>query len=87
MMILAVVIGAAYWYWSGPYQEKINPSYEATVKINDENMAQCIRASAYSRGATGAGPDASEAQTQCAAEFKVYQHQEHWHRYDMTRPD
>ena len=81
------MIGAAYWYWSGPYQEKINPSYEAIVKQNDDNMAQCIRASAYKRGATGAGVDASEAQIQCAAQYNVYQHQGHWHPYDMTRPE
>jgi hypothetical protein len=85
--LLAVAIGTAYWYWSGPYQERLNPSYESIVAQNDENMAQCTRADSYKRGATGTGPGAKDSEQQCAEEFNVYQHEGHWHRYDMTRPD
>lgn len=82
-----VIIGAAYWYWSGPYQEKSNPSYEATVKQNDKAMAQCIRAAAYKRGSTGTGLGSSAAREQCAKQYNLYELEGHWHSYDSTRPE
>ena len=87
IFLLAITAGAVYWYWSGPYQEQINPGYETIVKQNDENMAQCTRADAYKRGATGAGIGSKDSEEQCAEKFNVYKHEGHWHRYDMTRPD
>jgi len=87
IILLAVIIGAAYWYWSGPYQEKINPSYEATLKLNDENMALCMRGAAYNHGATGTGLDSSGAREQCAEKYNLYESDGHWHSYDAIRPD
>ena len=87
LILLAAIAGGAYWYWSGPYQEKINPSYESTLKQNNENMALCKRTAAYQRGATGSGLSAERAEAKCAEEYKVYQLEGQWHRYDMTRPD
>ncbi len=62
IITLAALIGAAYWYWSGPYQAKINPSYEAQLKKNSEDMALCMRGAAYQLGATGSGsgPEVAE---------------------------
>lgn len=87
IILIITVIGAAYWYWSGPYREKSNPSYEATLKQNGEGMAQCIRAAAYNRGATGTGPGASAAREQCAKQYNLYESEGHWHSYNSIRPD
>jgi hypothetical protein len=87
IIMFAVIVGAAYWYWSGPYQEKIHPGYEATVKQNDEDMEGCIRGEAYKQGTTGAGVGASTASKQCAEKFNLYELDGHWHSYDTARPN
>lgn len=81
------IVGAGYWYWSGPYQEKINPSYETVLKRNDENMAECIRAAAYQFGATGSGSGPEVATRKCAEKFDVYKSDGRWHSHDAIRPD
>ena len=82
-----VIAGAIYWYWSGPYQEKIHPSYEAILERNDKDMADCIRAATYKRGATGEGLGASAAKGKCAEQFNVYESKGHWHSYDTVNRD
>ena len=83
---IAAVIGAIYWYWSGPYQERVYPSYETIVETNNKNMSECMRAEAYKHGATGGGLGPDAAREMCAEEFNVYEHEGNWHRYDMKRP-
>jgi hypothetical protein len=87
IIMFAVIVGAAYWYWSGPYQEKINPGYEVTLDQNDENMKRCIRGAAYKQGTTGGGVGGSTASKQCAEKFNLYELDGHWHSYDTARPD
>lgn len=87
LIILAVLIGAVYWYWSGPYQEKINPSYEAILKQNRDNMAQCMRGASYKLGATGTGTSSVGAEKECARKYNLYPLEGHWHSYDASRPD
>ena len=82
-----VIAGAIYWYWSGPYQEKINPSYEAILERNNKDMDECVRAATYSRGATGGGLNASAATKKCAEQFNVYESEGRWHSYDAVRQD
>jgi hypothetical protein len=81
------IVAAGYWYWTGPYQEKINPDYETMVRKNDRNMAECARAAAYQLGATGTGAGAERATEQCAEKFEVYELDGHWHSYGTVRPD
>ena len=87
IITITVVLGAAYWYWSGPYQEKINPSYQTVVEQNDTDMRECQRGAAYKLGATGKGAAPELAQQQCAKRYNVYEKDGHWHRYDMSRPN
>jgi hypothetical protein len=87
LIILAALIGAVYWYWSGPYQEKTNPGYEAILKENKDNMAQCVRSAAYQLGATGTGTGAAVAEKQCADKYNLYQLKGNWHSYDAARRD
>ena len=86
LIVIAALVGAAYWYWSGPYQDRVNPSYETILTTNAQNMNECTRAEAYKRGATGGGLAPEAAQAMCAEQFNLYEHNGQWHRYDMQRP-
>jgi len=83
----AAIVAAAYWYWSGPYQDRVHPSYRLQVQENDEKMRECNRAAAYKLGATGTGAGLEIAEKECAEQYNVYQLDGHWYSYDTVRPD
>ncbi len=87
LIVAAVILGAAYWYWTGPYQKERNPDYETILRQNDKNMAECIRAGNYKLGATGSGPGPERIEQACAEKYNVYEEDGHWHGYDRARPD
>lgn len=87
LLTFAAIVAAIYWYWSGPWQEKVNPSYESILRENQEKMDSCIRGAAYKRGATGVGAGAEAAREQCAEQFNLYELDGRWHSHDMVRPD
>ena len=80
---IAVIVGAIYWYWSGPYQALVNPSYEAQLKENAENMRLCMRGIAYKAGATGIG--SGDGEESCAKKYNLYKKDGKWHSYDDIR--
>ena len=82
LFTLAVIIGAVYWYWSGPYQERVNPSYEKKLERYAEEMRKCIRGVNYkaSTGATTGDPEQV-----CAKRLNLYRHEGRWHSYDDVR--
>ena len=55
LFTIAMIAAAAYWYWTGPYQERVNPNYEQKLRKNAEDMRLCIRSGNYQLGATGVG--------------------------------
>jgi len=81
------IVATAYWYWSGPWQEKTHPSYESILKQNAEKMSLCVRGAAYKQGATGNGVNEEVARERCAEELNLYELDGRWHSYDMARPD
>ena len=85
LLVLGIVFGAAYWYWQGPYQQKVNPDYATVLDQNDEKMAACVRAKLYRTGVTGEGPNASAAEEGCASELNLYQSEGCWHNYKTSR--
>jgi hypothetical protein len=87
ILLLAAIIGACYWYWSGPYQARTNPSYEALLKKNSEDMDLCTRGAAYQLGATGSGSGAEIAEQNCAEKYNLYEYEGRWHSYGVKRPD
>jgi hypothetical protein len=84
---IAVILAACYWYWSGPYQAKTNPSYEARLKKNSEDMALCMRGASYQLGATGSGSGPEIAEENCAEKYNLYEYEGRWHSYGVKRPD
>lgn len=82
---LAIIIGVAYWYWSGPYQEKNNPSYAQKLEVNNDAMSKCLFGKSYASGA-GRG-SAGDPGQQCAKKLNLYEEGGQWHSYDDIRPD
>lgn len=87
IVIFGAIVATIYWYWSGPWQERINPSYEAILEENEEKLDLCMRGAAYQQGATGTGPGADIARERCAEELNLYEENGRWHRHDIARPD
>jgi hypothetical protein len=87
IIVFGAIVAAGYWYWSGPWQDKVNPSYEAMLEENQEKMDMCMRAAAFELGATGTGTAARLAREQCAEKYNLYEADGRWHRHDIPRPD
>ena len=87
IITFGAIIAAIYWYWSGPWQARVNPSYEAMLEENAENMRLCMRAAAFELGATGTGTAAGVARDQCAEKYNLYELDGQWHRHDIPPPD
>ena len=82
LFTLAVIIGAVYWYWSGPYQERVNPSYEKKLERYAEEMRKCIRGVNYK---AGTGATTGDPEQVCAKRLNLYRHEGRWHSYDDVR--
>ena len=88
VVVVAVILTAAYWYWSGPYQQRVNPDYATILEQNKQEMARCERGAAYQLGATGRGQSAEGARQNCAEKLNLYQDEDgQWHSYDKSRPE
>lgn len=86
LIIIALVAGAGYWYWTGPYQNRVNPDYATQLQNNEKAMSECIKSTTYRAGVTGQGPGAESADAKCAEELGLYQEKGRWHSYSATRP-
>ena len=83
MLTYFAIIAAAYWYWSGPYQNGKVSSYDSEVQQNNEKMSLCVRGKNYNAGATGNVSGSPEEM--CAAEYNFYEKDGQWHSYDSVR--
>ena len=72
----AVLIAAAYWYWTGPYQQQHSPDEDTRLKQDIEAMNQCIRGMNYKVGATGMGE--GDPEEVCARRFHLYYYEGEW---------
>jgi hypothetical protein len=85
LVLYGAIIAAAYWYWSGPYQEGRQSGYEKQLEDNNEKMALCMRGKNYNAGATGNVSGSPEEA--CAQEYNFYQKNGQWYSYDSIRKD
>lgn len=83
LITLALLVGLGYWYWSGPYQTRVNPSYEQRLQEHAEKMRVCIRSENYRLGATGSGTGTPE--DICARQYNLYRENGNWYSYDDVR--
>lgn len=74
---------AAYWYWSGPYQEaRPQQTLEQHLKENRMIMHRCTsgeNAMAGSAGLAGIGGMADNSQERCAEKHNLYLKGGEWH--------
>ncbi|NRB37976.1 MAG: hypothetical protein HRU20_05845 [Pseudomonadales bacterium] len=85
LISLAIIAAVGYWYWNGPYQDKVNPSYTQKVEQNEKDLAACERGKSYISGAGGKSD--GDPETACAKKLNLYFADGHWHSYDDVRPD
>ncbi|MDH4041737.1 MAG: hypothetical protein OEW92_11820 [Gammaproteobacteria bacterium] len=76
LVSIALIAAAAYWYWSGPYQEQRNPSADRKLQRAIEEMRQCVRGMNYQVGATGVGQ--GDPEQVCAKRFNLYYYEGEW---------
>lgn len=85
IVVLVVLLGAGYWYWSGPYQAGRASPEQAQLQRNAENMRKCMRREASMEGSAGMAGMAGIAdggEKLCADKFNVYQKNGQWHSRD-----
>ena len=84
-LVICLLVGAGYWYYSGMYQQSAHPDYQQKLIKNAENMRECMKRKEYAarRTLTNAG-DLEEI---CAEQHNLYRENGQWHSYDDVRPD
>jgi hypothetical protein len=84
-VILLAVIGVAYWYWSGPYQNSASVPAAEDSKQNAETMERCVAREKHMEaagGLAGLGDVAStgeDAEKVCADEYSLYKGDGKWY--------
>ena len=56
-LVICLLVGAGYWYYSGMYQQSAHPDYQQKLIKNAENMRECMKRKEYAarRTLTNAG--------------------------------
>lgn len=81
-IVLAVVVVAGYWYWTGPYNAGRPTSEEAQLRENAAKMQACMRREKSMQGLggmAGVGGIADGGEQLCADKLGLYQHDGDWH--------
>ncbi|MEM6584107.1 MAG: hypothetical protein AAF699_22730 [Pseudomonadota bacterium] len=78
VLSLVLLAAIAYWYWSGPYQARHNPSSEQALEQDIDQMRQCLRGQYYKVGATGQAD--GDPAVICAARYNLYYYEGEWRR-------
>ena len=76
LLTIAILVGAGYWYWSGPYQRQNNPDADQQLREAIEGMRECIRGQNYKAGATGVSE--GDPEQICADKFNLYLYEGEW---------
>ena len=82
LIMIILIGGGAYWYWSGPYQESRTPRGQEQLKINAMAMKKCVRqeeSMASMGGLAGASLDAGGAEKLCAGKLQLHSEGGEWH--------
>jgi hypothetical protein len=79
-VILLAIIGIAYWYWSGPYEDFANTAPVDDPKENAEVMQLCIEHEDREEGLSGnLGSAGEDPEGACAKKIGLYQMDGEWH--------
>ena len=82
LIVLAVVIAAAYWYWQGPYQGADRTGVSAQLEENARVMKRCMRQErsiTAGAGMMGADSGSGDAESLCAQKHGLEFREGQWH--------
>ncbi len=85
ILVLVIVAAVGYWYWSGPYQERVNPTYAQKLHKNAEAMRDCMYRKNYAASRTM--KSAGDLEETCSEELRLYLSDGQWHSYDDVREE
>jgi len=85
LLTLAIIVGAGYWYWSGPYQERAHPNKDQKLQKITEDMQECMKTKNYAAGRNL--KHAGDVETICAQQLNLYFEDGQWYSYDDVRRD
>jgi hypothetical protein len=86
LAIFLAIIGLAYWYWSGPYQESTQTLEADQLKENGVIMQRCIQQEQRMQTAGGlgglgdVGSTGRDAERLCAEKNNLYLQDGNWYR-------
>jgi hypothetical protein len=78
LVIVLALIGIAYWYWSGPYQNSAHTPSVDDTKQNAKIMARCIADENFAE-ADGARNPGENAEEVCAYENSLFKMDGKWY--------
>ena len=82
LIMIILIVGGAYWYWDGPYQESRAPRGQEQLQNNARAMKECIRqeeSMASVGGLGGASIDIGDAEKLCAEQLQLRTEDGQWH--------
>jgi len=78
-LIFLAMLGAAYWYWTGPYQHSARTPPADSPKKNAEIMAKCIAGENFAI-ADGTRDPEEDPEAVCAEANNLVEINGEWHR-------
>jgi hypothetical protein len=85
LLTIAILVGAGYWYWSGPYQKQHSPGSSEKLQQSIDDMRECVRGMNYKLGATGVSE--GDPEQVCADRYNLYLYEGQWHSTDELHQD
>jgi hypothetical protein len=85
LVLILAIVGLAYWYWSGPYQESTEVSEADRVKENAVIMQRCIneeqrmQSTGGLAGVAEVGSTGADAERVCAEKNNLYEQDGNWY--------
>lgn len=85
LVIFVALVAAAYWYWSGPYQESRQSSAADQLKDNASIMQRCIAQEGRMQTAGGlagvgdVGSSGQDAERLCAEKNNLVKRDGNWY--------
>jgi type II secretory pathway pseudopilin PulG len=85
LAIILAIIGIAYWYWSGPYQQSTQVSEADRLQDNAAVMQRCInqeqrmQSTGGLAGVADVGSSGADAEKLCAEKNNLYKRDGDWY--------
>ena len=85
LVVFLALVGAGYWYWSGPYQQSRQSSPAAQLQENAQIMQRCIAQEGRMQSAGGlggladVGGSGEDAERLCAAKNNLVKRDGQWY--------